>query len=491
MKPLLRFAPSPTGPFHLGGLRTALFNHLFAKKNGGRWILRIEDTDKTRFIQGSVESIRRGLEWAGIQYDFGPGVGGPHAPYFQSERLELYRAYANRLLDSGDAYRCFCTIDELEDKKKQLREAGSTSTYDRACRKLSDEEVARRVRAKQRHTIRIDDSIGPSLPYFSDMIFGEVRDARGSLPTDPILLKVDGFPTYHLASVVDDHEMGITHVFRGEEWLPSLPLHRSLYSRLKLTEPTFGHLPLLLNPDGSKMSKRHGNTRVQDYEDAGWDPDAVVNWLAVAGRNTNDPDLSSLSPSNIKQLIEGFDLRDYTKRRAVLDPLRLTQLNKGHLQYKLEDNETRHLHLQRAREVIQSAYPTIPTFSDEYIEKVLMTLGDRLERTNQLPEIGRIFFEGRSNLAGPLPCKENDYTVVIRTFSNWVKDASDLTSVSGVFEKLSVQHGIPKRMYLAVIRHALGGEKTGPPLAQIVSILGKGTVLERLEMASRQPNVEK
>ncbi|KAG9086712.1 Glutamate--tRNA ligase mitochondrial [Ceratobasidium sp. 370] len=252
--PRLRFAPSPTGFLHLGGLRTALFNHVMARKLQGEWVLRVEDTDRARLVPGSVDDIRRGLEWAGVEYDHGPGIGGPHGPYVQSERLDLYHKYAKKLLDSGHAYRCFCGPDKLSETKNKLQKLGSNSTYDRACLNLSEDETARRY-----------TSVTEAKPE-PDLVFGtSVQHTRAGLPTDPVLLKTDLFPTYHLASVVDDTEMEITHVLRGEEWLPTLPLHLDLYLALGLKPPRFGHLPLLLNPDGTKMSKRRGDVRVQDY----------------------------------------------------------------------------------------------------------------------------------------------------------------------------------------------------------------------------------
>lgn len=271
---LLRFAPSPTGALHLGGLRTALYNYLFAKKHGGKWILRIEDTDAARYVPTAVDGIRNALAWAGLPHDFGPGIDGPHGPYFQSERLDLYHSYTRRLLESGHAYRCFCSPDKLAATREKLARTGSNATYDKSCLHLTEEEVARRVRAGERSIIRLNDDNLPDRASPTDIVFGVLRDAHASLPTDPVLLKSDLFPTYHLASVVDDHEMGITHVLRGEEWLPSLPLHLDLYSCLGLKPPLFAHLPILLNPNGTKMSKRNGDVSVLDFVRRGWEPES-------------------------------------------------------------------------------------------------------------------------------------------------------------------------------------------------------------------------
>ncbi|PIL30834.1 hypothetical protein GSI_07002 [Ganoderma sinense ZZ0214-1] len=234
MAPLLRFAPSPTGALHLGGLRTALYNYLYAKKTGGEWILRIEDTDRvrshftlpsaalthlqSRAVPGAVDGIRGALSWAGLEFDYGPTKNGPHGPYYQSQRLDLYHSYASKLLDSGHAYRCFCSPDKLATTREKLARTGSNSTYDKTCLHLTEEEAARRVRAGEKFVVRLNDGKLPVRPPAYDIVFKNLKDAHASLPTDPVLLKSDLFPTYHLASVVDDYEMGITHVVRGEVW---------------------------------------------------------------------------------------------------------------------------------------------------------------------------------------------------------------------------------------------------------------------------------
>ncbi|EGN92927.1 hypothetical protein SERLA73DRAFT_64871 [Serpula lacrymans var. lacrymans S7.3] len=374
---LLRFAPSPTGALHLGGLRTALYNHLYARKLGGKWILRIEDTDSARYVPGSVDGIRSALEWAGLGYDHGPGKDGAHGPYFQSERLDLYHSYTRKLLDSGHAYRCFCSSDKLNSTREKLARTGSNVTYDKACLSLTEEEVARRVRAGEKSIVRLnvsglDDRL-PKRQTPSDVIFGILKDAHASLPTDPVLLKSDLFPTYHLASIVDDHEMGITHVLRGEEWLPSLPLHLDLYSCLNLSPPQFAHLPILLNPDGTKMSKRKGDVQVLDFMRRGWEPEALLNWLALAGwgvhhENGGTPDASpsrtslqapdSTTLMSLSELIDQFDLPSLTHRRNILDPLKLEYLNKHHLMRSWQTNEGIEIHAKRVSDSVKIAFPS-------------------------------------------------------------------------------------------------------------------------------------
>ncbi|KAG5643046.1 hypothetical protein DXG03_001624 [Asterophora parasitica] len=378
---LLRFAPSPTGQLHLGGLRMALYNHLYAKKVGGKWLMRVEDTDSTRFVPGSVEGIRKALDWAGLEYDYGPGKEGPHGPYFQSERLDLYRPYANKLLDSGHAYRCFCSPDKLSATRERLARTGSNSTYDKTCLHLTEEEVARKVRAGEKSVVRLNDSNLPTRPPATDLVFGHLKDAHASLATDPILLKTDLFPTYHLASVVDDHEMGITHVLRGEEWLLSYPLHLDLYAALKITPPKFAHIPILLNPDGSKMSKRKGDVQVVDYIRGGWEPQAVLNWLALAGWGAKheipspDADISSTSAPTVRpqliqkapdsttlmtlpEMINEFELSALTQRSSSLDPAKLEYLNKHHLMRIWSTPDGLETLAERAHDEIKAKFPT-------------------------------------------------------------------------------------------------------------------------------------
>ncbi|KAF7794694.1 hypothetical protein EIP86_005832 [Pleurotus ostreatoroseus] len=346
---LLRFAPSPTGALHLGGLRTALYNYLYAKKLGGKWILRIEDTDATRAVPGAVDGIRAALAWAGLEYDFGPGKEGSHAPYFQSERLDLYRIYAKKLLDSGHAYRCFCSPDRLAATREKLARTGSNDTYDKTCLHLTEEEAARRVRAGEKYVVRLNDSNLPKRKSPKDIVFGQLKDAHASLPTDPVLLKSDMFPTYHLASVVDDHEMQITHVLRGEEWLPSLPLHLDLYACLNLEPPQFAHLPLLLNPDGTKMSKRKGDVQVFDYK-------------------------VYTTVMSMDEMIHEFDLSSITSRRTVMDAGKLEYLNKHHLMRELTTDDGLSKMAERAHDTVKTAFPASQHTSVSYIKEVIRSL---------------------------------------------------------------------------------------------------------------------
>ena len=253
----VRFAPSPTGFLHVGGLRTALYNYLFAKHHNGKFILRIEDTDQSRKVEGAVENLIATLDWAGVHYDEGPHKEGRFGPYVQSQRLEIYHQHARLLVDQGNGYPCFCTSERLEQVRQKQVAMKLPSTYDRHCRDLPKEEVKGRLKSGESHVIRMKVPIGGEMT-FEDIIRGKVTIAHKILD-DQVLVKSDGFPTYHLAVVVDDHLMNISHVIRGEEWLSSTPKHVLLYKYFGWETPQFAHLPLLLNPDRTKLSKRQGD----------------------------------------------------------------------------------------------------------------------------------------------------------------------------------------------------------------------------------------
>ncbi|KAI0045752.1 glutamyl-tRNA synthetase [Auriscalpium vulgare] len=521
MTALLRFAPSPTGPLHLGGLRTALFNHVMAKKLGGKWILRIEDTDQSRTVPGSLEEIQEGLAWAGLDYDYGPNRPGPHGPYFQSQRLDLYHSYAHKLVESGHAYRCFCTPDRLAETRERLARAGLNSTYDKACLTLTEEEVARRVKAGEKNIVRLNVRVSPCKALdpkdvLPDLIFGGVRDAHASLPTDPVLLKTDLFPTYHLANVVDDHEMGVTHVLRGEEWLPSLPLHRDLYASLGLTPPRFAHLPLLLNPDGSKMSKRNGDVRVKDFSERGWEPEALLNWLALAGWGVSTPppsesekprrghgnphsrDASPLhEPRNnapdsttvmtLPEIIDNFDLSVLTHRRTVVDSTKLLNLNKAHIWRTSSTDAGLTSLAERVRPLILEAFPKAKSkyTGVDYLKQVIVVLRGRLATLSDLPSAAPYFFvdllrddaESRDMLTGISHAERQD--VLTRVDSVLTDDAA---ATAGWTAALHAR-GVEGRAAMTVVRHALSGMKSGPSLPEIFDVLGKERALQRVDAA--------
>ncbi|KAM5534385.1 hypothetical protein V8D89_011978 [Ganoderma adspersum] len=503
MAPLLRFAPSPTGALHLGGLRTALYNYLYAKKTGGQWILRIEDTDRSRAVPGAVDGIRDALNWAGLEFDYGPSKSGPHGPYYQSQRLDLYHSYANRLLDSGHAYRCFCSMDKLAATREKLARTGSNSTYDKTCLHLTEEEAARRVRAGEKFVIRLNDGKLPVRAPVYDLVFKNLKDAHASLPTDPVLLKSDLFPTYHLASVVDDYEMGITHVVRGEEWLPSLPLHLDLYAALNIPTPQFAHLPILLNPDGTKMSKRKGDVQVLDYARRGWEPNAILNWLALAGWGVQH-DTSSPAPSpggvskpapdsttvmSVEEMIRDFDFSVVTHRRSVLDPVKLEYINKHHLMQLMNNPGGLRTLAERAQSLVKEAYPHSTQTSVPYLERVILVLQGRTTKLSDIPALAPFFFVEpdynsveAQKMRGSLSTEH--YNTVIgglllrlrSVLASW-----DPATLAGILHDENGKTSLKQKEYMTILRYALTGMKAGPSVADILYVLGSERSIARLQ----------
>ena len=327
----VRFAPSPTGFLHVGGLRTALFNYLFARHNNGVFILRIEDTDRTRYVEGATENLISILHWCGLDYDEGPYLDeqgriyqkGDYGPYIQSQRIEIYKKFAEELLKNGYAYRCFCTPQRLEELRKTQLLNKQPPMYDRFCRNLSQKESDERAKSEP-YTIRLkvpDEEI-----VVKDLLRGEVK-FDGRLIDDQILLKSDGYPTYHLANVVDDHLMEITHVIRGEEWLSSTPKHILLYKYFGWETPKFVHLPLLLSPDRSKLSKRSGDVSVEDYKKEGYLPEAIINYVALLGFSTED----SQQFFTKEELIQKFTLERCSESPAIFDKQKLLWMNSEYI----------------------------------------------------------------------------------------------------------------------------------------------------------------
>ncbi|XP_019505355.1 PREDICTED: probable glutamate--tRNA ligase, mitochondrial [Hipposideros armiger] len=339
----VRFAPSPTGFLHLGGLRTALYNYIFAKKHGGTFILRLEDTDQTRLVPGAAENIEDMLEWAGIPPDESPRRGGPAGPYLQSQRLELYAQAADALVRTGAAYPCFCSPQRLELLKKEALRNRQTPRYDNRCRNLSQRQVAQKLASDPKPAIRF--RLDEEAPAFQDLVYGWNRHEVASVEGDPVVLKSDGFPTYHLACVVDDHHMGVSHVLRGSEWLVSTAKHLLLYRALGWPPPRFAHLPLLVNADGSKLSKRQGDLFLERFAAAGFLPDALLDMITNCGSGfagTRSPDRSR---------------RDHSREAPGLRPA--TNLTQDTLNAKLKKvseglDGTKHSHVMKLLRVVLS-----------------------------------------------------------------------------------------------------------------------------------------
>ncbi len=318
----VRYAPSPTGMQHIGGVRTALFNYLFAHSKGGKFILRLEDTDRTRYDKKFVQNLYDTMAWLGLDWDEGGDKGGEYGPYVQSERFELYKKYAYELVEKGEAYYCFCDSERLERIRKIQTENKMAPGYDRNCRHLTAEEIKENLDAKKPYVIRLKVPM-EGVTKFHDHLLGDIEWKNEDISPDPVLLKSDGFPTYHLANIVDDHFMKITHVMRAQEWIPSTPLHVQMYRSFGWEHPEFCHLPMVNGKDGQKLSKRHGATSVNEFRARGYLPKAIINYVAMLGCSYIDgQDIYSL-----EELAKNFKLEHLNKSPAVFDYKKLEWYN--------------------------------------------------------------------------------------------------------------------------------------------------------------------
>lgn len=318
----VRYAPSPTGLQHIGGVRTALFNYLFARSLDGKFILRLEDTDRTRYDEKYVKNLFDTMAWLGIDWDEGGEKGGPYSPYIQSERTELYRKYAKQLVDKGEAYYCFCDSERLERIRKIQTENKMPPGYDRNCRSLSPEEVSAKLASGIPHVVRLKVPLEGET-RFHDHLLGDITWKNEDISPDPVLLKSDGFPTYHLANVVDDHLMGITHVMRAQEWIPSTPLHVQMYRAFGWDAPEFCHLPMVNGADGKKLSKRHGSTAMDEFRARGYLPGAIVNYVALLGCSYKE----GQDVYTLEELASSFRMEHLNKAPAVFDYKKLEWYN--------------------------------------------------------------------------------------------------------------------------------------------------------------------
>ena len=496
----VRFAPSPTGPLHIGGVRTALYNYLFAKKSGGDFILRIEDTDQTRFVPGAEEYIIESLNWCGIKFDEGVHTGGPHAPYRQSERKEIYKQYAEKLINSGFAYYAFDTPCELDVKRKEYEARKQTFQYGSANRNLmrnsltlSEEEVTQKISSGEHYVIRIKIPENETIEV-NDLIRGKVKVDSLQLD-DKILFKSDGLPTYHLANVVDDYLMKITHVIRGEEWLPSAPLHVLLYRYLGWENemPQFAHLPLLLKPDGNgKLSKRDGdrlgfpvfplqwtdpktNELYSGYREAGYFPEAVVNMLALLGWNPG----SEQEIFSMQELVQAFSLDRVGKSGSKFDPEKAKWFNHQYLMKK-PDEEITGLFTKILEENAVKA-------DHSYILKVCGMMKERVNFVNELWAQTSFFFQAPKTFdeKSVKDKWKEDSAQIISGIKEIIINTPDFLPV--VLKENINDHIRVKQLNMGqamnTLRICIVGKSFGPDIFEIISILGKDEVCNRIDFA--------
>lgn len=473
-----RFAPSPTGLLHVGGLRTALYNWLFARQHGGTFILRLEDTDRERFVPESVDQILESLRWCGLMHDEGPDVGGPFGPYVQSERLPLYKERAEELLSRGHAYLCFCSEDRLEELRALQKAKKLPPQYDRHCRSIPQPEAEKRRSAGEPSVLRLKlPETGTVVVH--DLIRGKVPFAYATLD-DSVLLKSDGYPTYHLAVVVDDHLMNVTHVLRAEEWLPSAPKHLFLYQAFGWEVPQFAHLPVLLSPSGGKLSKRDGAVSVLEFRDQGYLPEALVNFLALLGWNPGDNrELFALD-----ELVKVFSLERVQKAGAVFDTKKLLHLNGKYLR-KLTPEDL----LARAGE---SAAPLIDALGSRAARGVALAQ-DRLATLNELSEATAFLVELPPYEAELLISNggtAGDTITILQTLaqsaSEMPSDSIDSAAFRGQVDEILKRRGWSNAQALWPLRVALSGQKNSPGVFEIAEALGRDNIVRRIKTATEK-----
>lgn len=496
----VRFAPSPTGALHIGGVRTALYNYLLAKKTKGTMILRIEDTDQTRFVPGAEEYIRQSLAWVGIKIDEGVQEGGPHAPYRQSERKALYKQYAQKLIDDGNAYYAFDSEEELEQMRDRLKASGSDQQqYSSATRKLmvnsltlSEAEVNQRISSGQAYVIRLKVPDTEEIKLY-DLIRGEVT-VHSSQIDDKVLMKSDGMPTYHLANVVDDYLMKITHVIRGEEWLPSAPLHVLLYRFLGWEKqmPQFSHLPLLLKPDGNgKLSKRDADKAgfpifplnwtdqksgelAKGFKETGYLPEALINFLAFLGWNPGtEQELFSM-----QELIDAFTIERIGKAGTRFDIQKAQWFNQQYL--KAKSNE-------ELAEYLLADLPSGTSCTQEKAAKICGLLKERVTFTHDFAMQAKFLFEAPTEYDQQVVSKKwnDDVVKVLPAYSQALSNLPGLTAevAKATLDQVTASLGIGSGKILQALRVAVTGAGSGPDLMLSMEILGATEVTARINQA--------
>jgi len=478
-----RIAPSPTGHMHLGTARVALYDYLLAKKTGGQFILRIEDTDISRTVPGAEQEIMDGLRWLGLTYDEGPDVGGAYGPYRQTDRREIYRAHINTLVNSGHAYPCFCTPERLESVRQEQQKRKENPRYDGTCRALAPEEAAFRVVNNEKHIIRFKmPREGATIAH--DHLRGDIKTENSQL-NDYVLLKTDGLPTYHLAAIVDDHEMGITHVLRGSEWLGTFPLHVNIVRAFGWDEPTWIHLSVFLKPSGKgKMSKREAAAAIKDgysifikdMQDLGFTPEGVLNWSALMGWGVAEDDVMT-----VEQMVERFTIDSLTPSPAAINFQKLDHFNATHIRLFTTEDLAARLKPYFTREGLN--------VNDEVLLKMIPLIRERLVTLDDCLAFGGFFFrEDVTPVPEDLVAKGLD----AKQSADIARRAYQIIAAQPTISHESCEppmrayveeSGLNANQVFGILRVATTGQKVSPPLFESMEIIGKEKCLQRIQNA--------
>ncbi len=487
MNPRLRFAPSPTGYVHIGGLRTALYNYLYAKQNEGTYLIRVEDTDQTRFVEGAIEGMINSMQWAGVVHDEGPFIDeathhivekGDFGPYIQSHRLELYKKHSDRLIESGHAYHCFCTKERLEQVREKQKSEGLTPKYDGHCRELSKAEVDEKLAAGLPHVVRLKLPTGRVIE-FNDAIKGHIAVNTDDMD-DQVLMKTDGFPTYHMAVVVDDHFMGITHVVRGDEWLISTPKHIYTYEAFGWEAPQFVHLPVILGQSKKKLSKREGDVSVEDFKRKGYLPEALINYIALVGWSPDDGE----EIMDMQTLINKFSFDRVSKSSGVFDVEKLNWMNNQYIRnYDLDQ-----LTVLSKSYFVESGFASDSEFDEKFAKykNIVDILRERLNKLNEISDYYNLFNvntivleddEAREMIELP------HVPSMLRCFSAKVAEIDAITAddVKRLLKEVQKETGHKGKDLFMPVRVALTGQVHGPDIAKVMEIIGTTNTIERIE----------
>jgi len=469
----VRFAPSPTGYLHLGSLRTALFNYLFARHHNGKFILRIEDTDQSRKVEGAVENLINILNDMGLNYDEGPGVGGEYGPYFQSERLDMYKEYCDELLANGHAYYAFETAEELDEMRKVQQMQGKQTMYDRRAKVLTENEVKEKLASGVPYVIRLKVPLDTEI-RFTDIIRGNVK-IDTNLVDDQVLLKSDGFPTYHLANVIDDHFMKITHIIRGEEWLTSVPKHIILYNAFGWEVPQMAHVPLILNPDKSKLSKRQGDVATEDYLKKGYLKEALLNFMTLLGWNPGDGEEKEIFTK--AELIEKFSIERVNSAGAVFNVEKLNWMNGEYIKnYDIDALTELIIPYLNAGGIDTSNLPKT--------KRVVSAIRNYINKLDESAEAAKVYYNEVSIQPEQNEIVKSETSKqVFALLQSKIEQLLEITTdnFKPALSEVQKESGVKGKNLFMPVRLALTCEEHGPELGLIAFVLGKEEVLKRLK----------
>ncbi|AZT91181.1 glutamate--tRNA ligase [Caldicellulosiruptor changbaiensis] len=473
-----RFAPSPTGHLHIGGARTALFNYLFAKRYGGKFILRIEDTDLERSSVESEKVIIESLRWLGIEWDEGVEVGGPDGPYRSTERVDIYKKYVDVLFEKGYAYYCYCTEEELEAQRQELLSKGQMPRYLGKCRNLTEEQKRRFEQEGRKPAVRFRVPEGVKI-VVHDLVRGEVEFLSDDIG-DFVIVKSDGIPTYNFAVVIDDHLMKISHVIRGEEHLSNTPRQILIYNALGFDLPQFAHVSLILGKDRTKMSKRHGSAWVEQYKDQGYLKEGLINFLALLG--WSPPEDKEIF--DMEYLIENFSLDRVSKNPAIFDIDKLNYINSQHIKLKSLDELTQ----MCIPYFVEAGYINEDEAKSkfEWLKKIVKSVYEGLDYLSQIKDRVDIFFNNEVKIEedeAKEVLKWDHVKDLINVFENKIRQMNELTpeAIKLLFKEIQKETGYKGKNLFMPIRVALTGKTHGPELVEIIEIVGKENILKRLE----------